>query len=108
MFGVREFTVTEEVGAAKVRDVVRAVVTERAPHELPLVEGLFRFDDEDGLDLTAVSPPGAAQCGPARAPLLVRGPGPGPGGVAVAVGQDVCQARVRRTATVSPTVTGRL
>ncbi|MFE9112109.1 hypothetical protein ACFYN9_21120 [Streptomyces collinus] len=49
VFGVREFTVTEEVGATKVRDVVRAVVTERAPHELPLVEGLFRFDDEEAV-----------------------------------------------------------
>ncbi|MFI8895735.1 hypothetical protein [Streptomyces paradoxus] len=40
---------TEEVGTTKVRDVVRAVVTERAPHELPLVEGLFRFDDEEAV-----------------------------------------------------------
>ncbi|MFC9502014.1 hypothetical protein [Streptomyces sp. NPDC057002] len=45
--GVREFTVTDEVGTTKVRYVVRAVVTEHAPHELPLVEGLFRFDDEE-------------------------------------------------------------
>ncbi|MGP3732236.1 hypothetical protein ACTWJ9_03255 [Streptomyces sp. GDS52] len=40
---------TDEVGTTKVRDVVRAVVTECAPHELPLVEGLFRFDDEEAV-----------------------------------------------------------
>lgn len=52
-FGVREFAVTAEVGTTKVRDMVRAVVTERAPHELPLVEGLFRFDDEEAVRVLA-------------------------------------------------------
>ncbi|WP_265562187.1 hypothetical protein [Streptomyces hygroscopicus] len=44
---------TEAAGPTKVRDVVRAVVTECAPHELPLVEGLLRFDDDKAVRVLA-------------------------------------------------------
>lgn len=44
---------TEPIGAAKVRDVVRAVVTERAAHELPLLEGLWPLDDERAVRILA-------------------------------------------------------
>ncbi|MFG2459919.1 hypothetical protein ACGFWE_23025 [Streptomyces sp. NPDC048523] len=53
---------TDGVGTTKVRDVVRAVVTERAPNELPLVEGLFRFDDQEAVRVLAGR-------GPRREPL---------------------------------------
>ncbi|MFF7501280.1 hypothetical protein ACFZBM_17870 [Streptomyces lavendulae] len=36
-----------------VRDVVCGVVAEHAPHELPLVEGMLRFDDERAVRILA-------------------------------------------------------
>ncbi|GAB2990630.1 hypothetical protein GCM10023080_065450 [Streptomyces pseudoechinosporeus] len=43
----------EPTGAATVREVVRAVVTERAPHELPLLEALWPLDDEQAVRILA-------------------------------------------------------